>query len=116
MSRKKPQLLKNYVYIECRRFGFMHVYVNVIMVMIMSCMLSMSMSHFQGGVPTGQTGFSTYMHMYEIYQVWYADDATGAATCRNLRSWWNQLVDRGPYFGYHPNASKTYLVVPTELG
>ena len=50
----------------------------------------------------------------EVYQVWYADDATGAATCSNLRSWWNELIDRGPSFGYNPNASKTYLVVKEE--
>lgn len=47
----------------------------------------------------------------EVHQVWYADDATGASTCRNLRPWWNNLADCEPSFGYHPNASKTYLVV-----
>ena len=50
----------------------------------------------------------------EVHQAWYADDATGASTCRGLRSWWNELADRGPSFGYHPNASKTYLVVKQE--
>ena len=32
----------------------------------------------------------------------------------NLRSWWDTLSSRGPAFGYHPNASKTYLVVKQE--
>ena len=50
----------------------------------------------------------------DVHQVWYADDATGASTCRNLRAWWNGLADLGPTFGYHPNASKTYLVVKEE--
>lgn len=45
----------------------------------------------------------------EEQQAWYTDDATGVSTCRGLRLWWNELADRGPSFGYHPNASKTYL-------
>ena len=50
----------------------------------------------------------------EVHQAWYADDATGASTCRGLRQWWNELAVRGPSFGYYPNASKTYLVVKEE--
>ena len=41
----------------------------------------------------------------------YADDATGASTCRRLKLWWNEQTKYGPSFGYYPNASKTYLVV-----
>ena len=26
-----------------------------------------------------------------VQQVWFADDATGASTCTNLKSWWNEL-------------------------
>ena len=50
----------------------------------------------------------------DVHQVWYADDATAASTSRQLRLWWNELVDMGPLFGYYPNASKTYLVVKPE--
>ena len=50
----------------------------------------------------------------EVQQAWYADDATGASTCRGLRLWWNELASSGPSFGYYPNASKTYLVVKEE--
>ena len=50
----------------------------------------------------------------DVHQVWYADDATGASTSRDLRAWWDDLSDQGPTFGYHPNASKTYLVVKQE--
>ena len=46
--------------------------------------------------------------------MWFADDATGASTCTNLRSWWDALSSCGKAFGYHPNASKTYLVVKEE--
>ena len=44
-----------------------------------------------------------------VKQAWYADDATGASTYSNLRSWWDKLIRLGPLFGYHPNSSKTYL-------
>ena len=49
-----------------------------------------------------------------VKQVWFADDATGASTCENLKSWWVTLSSLGDAFGYHPNASKTYLVVKPE--
>ena len=50
-----------------------------------------------------------------VQQVWFADDAIGTtSTCSNLKSWWNKLSLYGPAFGYHPNASKTYLVVKQE--
>ena len=32
----------------------------------------------------------------DVKQAWYADDATGAASCNNLRSWWNELSRLGP--------------------
>ena len=47
----------------------------------------------------------------KLHEAWYADDPTGTGTCRNLRSRWDDLVNHGLFFGYHPNASKTYLVV-----
>ena len=37
-------------------------------------------------------------------QIWYADDATSAGTCDDLRI----------CYGYHPNAAKTHLVVKAE--
>lgn len=49
-----------------------------------------------------------------VKQVWYADDATGAGTCDNLRMWWDGLQVHGAGYGYHPNASKTHLVVKAE--
>ena len=50
----------------------------------------------------------------DVKQVWYADDATGAATCTKLRCWWDELSTHGPLFGYYPNAPKTHLVVKEE--
>ncbi len=46
-----------------------------------------------------------------VKQVWFADDATGVASCSQLRAWWDNLLEHGKGFGYHPNASKTHLVV-----
>ena len=50
-----------------------------------------------------------------VKQVWYAYDATGAASCSELRAWWDYLLEHGKGFGYHPNASKTYLVVKAQF-
>ena len=47
----------------------------------------------------------------DIKQVWYADDATATGRITNLRSWWDKLVSIGPAYGYHVNASKTWLIV-----
>ena len=47
-------------------------------------------------------------------QVWFANGATGAATCHKLREWWDHLSTLGPSIGYHPNASKTNLAVKEE--
>ena len=50
-------------------------------------------------------------------QVWYADDSTGGGTLDELRDWWVQLCESGPKYGYHPNPSKTILIVkdPADL-
>ena len=50
----------------------------------------------------------------DVSQIWFADNATAAAFCHNLRSWCDQLSTIGPQYGYHPNASKTFLVVKDE--
>ena len=50
-----------------------------------------------------------------VKQVWFADDATGAASCSELRAWWDKLLQHGNGFGYHPNASKTHLVVKPQF-
>ena len=50
-----------------------------------------------------------------VKQVWYADDATGAATCSELRTWWDTLLAQGQCFGYHPNARKTHLIVKEQF-
>ena len=49
-----------------------------------------------------------------VTQVWYANNATGAATCSELRKWWDSLVVRDHGFGYNPNFTKTHLIVKKE--
>ena len=44
-------------------------------------------------------------------QVWFADDATGGGTLKEVRSWSDQLNRNGPGYGYHPKASKPWLIV-----
>ncbi|XP_062507224.1 uncharacterized protein LOC134183654, partial [Corticium candelabrum] len=48
-------------------------------------------------------------------QVWFADDATGSGKLKNVRQWWSAIVEHGPTFGYHPNATKTWLIVKENL-
>ena len=45
----------------------------------------------------------------EVRQVWYADDATATGRITALRDCWDKLVI-GPAYGYHVNASKTWLI------
>ena len=47
----------------------------------------------------------------ETKQVWYADDATAGGSLNHLKAWWDRISAVGPDYGYHPNASKTWLIV-----
>ena len=42
-----------------------------------------------------------------VTQVGYSDDASAGGSLLKLRQWWDKLT----YFGYFPNASKSWLVV-----
>jgi len=50
----------------------------------------------------------------DVTQAWYADDATAGGEVAGLRRWWDKLRATGPQYGYHPNPSKTWLVVKPE--
>lgn len=47
-------------------------------------------------------------------QAWYADDAQACGNLFSLRQWWDQLVSKGPSYGYYANASKTILIVKSS--
>jgi len=47
-------------------------------------------------------------------QTWYADDSSMAAMLQNIISWFRQLIEQGPGYGYFPEPSKSVLVVNEE--
>ena len=44
----------------------------------------------------------------------FADDFSGVGTIQHLRKWWDLIEELGPYIGYHPNGSKSTLVVKKQ--
>ena len=46
----------------------------------------------------------------QVKQCWFADDATGCGSIKNIKVWWDVLTVAGPDLGYHPNAGKCWLV------
>ena len=48
------------------------------------------------------------------HQLWFADDASAGGSLADLHLWWSKLSELGPSFGYHPKASKSWLVVKDE--
>ena len=47
----------------------------------------------------------------DVKQLWYADDATGMGFLHGLRQWWDRINELGVYYGYWPNAMKSFLLV-----
>ena len=57
---------------------------------------------------------SSLDHLYQLTQVWYADDASACGNLDSSREWFYILKERGPTFGYFPEPSKSFLVVYDE--
>ena len=47
-------------------------------------------------------------------QCWYADDATGCGSLKDVKTWWDELTVSGPPLGYFPNPPKWWLIVKPE--
>ena len=47
----------------------------------------------------------------KMKHVAYADDLGGGSKLEKLREWWDRCGEHGPAMGYHPKASKSWLVV-----
>ena len=57
----------------------------------------------------------TRYEVTEVKQVAYADDLAGAGKLVKLRNWWEMILTHGPQQGYHPNATKSVLIVKPDL-
>ena len=44
----------------------------------------------------------------------YADDISGVGKLKELRKWWDNVTEYGPMLGYHPEPSKSWLIVKIE--
>ena len=47
-------------------------------------------------------------------QCWFADDATGSGSLKDVKKWWDELSESGPPMGYFPNAKKCWLIIKPE--
>lgn len=45
---------------------------------------------------------------------WFAEDASSGGKLRSLRQGWDNLVSKGPAFGYHLNANNIWILVKKE--
>ena len=69
------------------------------------------------GVCTNPILRSTKMSIPSVYQVWLADDATGAGSLCDLREWWDMIKSEGIKYGYYVKPSKSWIVLkdPAKL-
>ena len=49
-----------------------------------------------------------------VFQVWLADDATGAGQFHDLKEWWDKVSVEGRRYGYHVKPSKSWLIIKDE--
>jgi len=45
-----------------------------------------------------------------VKQCWFADEASGAGTVKEIKEWWDVLSTLGPDFGYFPNDKKCLII------
>ena len=44
----------------------------------------------------------------------FADDVSASGKIISLREWWSHLIEAGPKYGYHPQPTKSWLIVKQE--
>ena len=49
-----------------------------------------------------------------VMQCWYAADATAGGNLLHIRAWCEKVASLGPQYRYHPNPTKTCLIVKPE--
>ena len=46
-----------------------------------------------------------------LIQSWFADCCSGIGKLKEIKLWWNKLIELGQKFGYHLKSSKSILIV-----
>ena len=46
-----------------------------------------------------------------LIQSWFADCCNGIGKLKEIKLWWDKLIELGPKFGYHLKSSKSILIV-----
>ena len=49
-----------------------------------------------------------------VRQVWLADDAIGAGRLKDLRNWWDELIEAGSRYGCYVNETKYWMIPKHE--
>ena len=49
-------------------------------------------------------------------QDWYAYDISVCGHLNDIHEWFSQLCSKGPAFGYHPEPSKSFCLLMTDIG
>ena len=63
------------------------------------------------GLSTNPILLSLKQKIPSVYQVWLADDATGAGSLSELRKWWDVIQAEGIKYGYYVKPSKSWIVL-----
>ena len=49
-----------------------------------------------------------------VQECWYADYSAAGGNILNLKQWWDLLQVLGPWYGYFPNGTKSWLVIKED--
>ena len=49
-----------------------------------------------------------------LIQIAFADDLTGVGAVKDLKLWWDMVLNYGPYLGYYVNETKSWLIVKEQ--